>query len=386
MALTLRAVGLLALSLATLLVAPVRADDTLSAGLREEIVAVKRPGLIPLDLEATLMRPPGDGPFPLVIVSHASGTEGYRHRQARARYPLLARELLARGYAVAIPERTGFAASGGQALTGGCNPQGVADASVADVTGAIASLAARADIDAHRVVVVGFGWGGVISVAAGARRDPAIVGTINVEGHSAKDTCANWDLGLVDAMTAFGQQAPVPSLWFYGSNNTLVADATWHRMADAYVQSGATMRLVTGERYGNDASGVFGKNASLDAWLPEFDRFFRQLGLPFDVRQRVVVEDHESPPPSPSGFARVDDAAAVPGLNERGRAAYAAFLTKAQPRAFALGPHGRWFWRAGDPGAMRLAVADCEIATQGQPCELYAVDDQVVWRAPAASN
>ena len=385
MALSQRAFVLAALSLSTALAA--RADEHLSAGLREEIVAVTRPGPIPLDLEATLFRPPGDGPFPLVVINHVDGGPGSRNLQARARYPILARELLARGYAVAVPERAGFAKSGGLAVAGGCNPQGAVEASVDDVDGAIASLGRRADIDARRVVVIGFGWGGLVSVAAATRGDPAVAGTINVEGFAVKDSCPTWSPGLVDAMAGFGKAAHVPSLWFYGADNQLLSDDTWRRMADAYTQAGAPMRLVTGDAYGHDARTAFANVPGIRAWLPEFDRFFRQLGLPFDVRHRVVIEEHETLPPAPSGFARVDDVAAVPGLDDTGRAAYAQFLVQPPPRAFALGPGGALSWLSNSPRAMQRALDKCEIAAHGKPCGLYAVDDVVVWQpATTASN
>ncbi len=382
MALSLRAFVLAALSLSTALSA--RADERLSAGLREEIVTVTRPGPIPLDLEATLFRPPGDGPFPLVVVNHIDGSSGSRNRQARARYPILVRELLARGYAVAIPERAGFAKSGGQPIASGCNPQGAAASSVDDVDGAIASLGRRADIDARRVVVIGFGWGGLVSVASGTRGDPAVAGTINVEGFAVKDSCPNWTLGLVDAMAGFGKAARVPSLWFYGVNNQLLSDDTWQDMAHAYTQAGATMRLVTEDAYGHDARTVFESVRGIRAWLPEFDRFFRELGLPFDVRHRVVIEDHATPPPAPSGFARIDDVAAVPGLNDAGRTAYARFLLQPPPRAFALGPGGASWWIANSPRAMQRALDECALSAHGKPCRLYAVDDDVVWQPVAA--
>ena len=72
----------------------------------------------------------------------------------------------------------------------------------------------------------------------------------------------------------------------------------------------------------------------------------------------------------------VDLIEAVPLLNEGGRAGYGRFLqVTLRPRAFALNMNGDWAWNAGDDAASE-AIAACE--AQGLPCQLYAVDDEVV--------
>ena len=73
----------------------------------------------------------------------------------------------------------------------------------------------------------------------------------------------------------------------------------------------------------------------------------------------------------------VFDVRAVPYLNDQGRAVYRDFLGYPTPRAFAISKGGSYGWavRASDPAAM--ALANCE--RRGGPCELYAMDKQVVW-------
>jgi pimeloyl-ACP methyl ester carboxylesterase len=76
------------------------------------------------------------------------------------------------------------------------------------------------------------------------------------------------------------------------------------------------------------------------------------------------------------------DAAAVPGLNDRGRASYANFLMVNTPRAFAMSPSGSAGWQGGTgtiEDVRAKALANC--ASKGATdCELYAEDLQVVWR------
>ncbi len=87
-----------------------------------------------------------------------------------------------------------------------------------------------------------------------------------------------------------------------------------------------------------------------------------------------------APVPAPAiaqAAADVFDVKAVPYLNEQGRAVYRDFLGYPMPRAFAISKGGGYGWavRAADPAAM--ALANCE--RRGGPCELYAMDKQVVW-------
>ena len=91
-----------------------------------------------------------------------------------------------------------------------------------------------------------------------------------------------------------------------------------------------------------------------------------------EVRARLIG-------PPKSGFAALDDVARVPLLVEPGRAQYRAFLRAPVPRAFAIGPDGSsWAWNSGDLDAISHALNRCADRA-GQPCQLYAVDDGVVW-------
>jgi len=84
-----------------------------------------------------------------------------------------------------------------------------------------------------------------------------------------------------------------------------------------------------------------------------------------------------APPRAAPAAVDVFDVRAVPYLSEQGRAVYRDFLGYPTPRAFAISKGGSYGWavRASDPAAM--ALANCE--RRGGPCELYAMDKQVVW-------
>jgi alpha-beta hydrolase superfamily lysophospholipase len=66
---------------------------------------------------ALLFRPVGDGPFPLAVIAHASTQNVLRRAQMpQPEYRALAAWLVARGFAVLVPERPGHGATGGRYL------------------------------------------------------------------------------------------------------------------------------------------------------------------------------------------------------------------------------------------------------------------------------
>ena len=94
---------------------------------------------------AVLSRPPGDGPFPLAVIAHASTQNVLRRAQMlQPEYRALAAWLVARGFAVLVPQRPGHGATGGTYLEdqGGCDEADYAKAgrATADVIAAAAGL------------------------------------------------------------------------------------------------------------------------------------------------------------------------------------------------------------------------------------------------------
>jgi hypothetical protein len=67
---------------------------------------------------------PASGPFPLAVIAHASTQNVLRRAQMpQPEYRALAAWLVARGFAVLVPERPGHGATGGKYLEdqGGCD-------------------------------------------------------------------------------------------------------------------------------------------------------------------------------------------------------------------------------------------------------------------------
>jgi hypothetical protein len=105
---------------------------------------------------------------------------------------------------------------------------------------------------------------------------------------------------------------------------------------------------------------------------------------------RPAGQPPASQPPAASGYADIEDMSKLAGYRPQVREAYAKFLTRPLPRAFALSDNGgsyqAWSRKPRDPAdspdpAVRV-ISACERFHQSH-CRLYAVDRTVVYRPGA---
>jgi dienelactone hydrolase len=283
---------------------------------------------------------------------------------------------------VAIPMRQGFSKSSGSYIGGGCNVGSNGVAQAEDVKFVLDALAARADIDARRVVVIGQSHGGLTTLALGTLKLPSVVGLVNFAGGLRSENCTAWEQSLARDVGGYAKDTTIPSLWFYGDNDSYFPARVWQDMHARYTEAGGRARLIAFGTFGSDAHQLFGARAGLPIWLPEVERFFRELGLPVDKRHSIALMDHDAPVPAGSGFAAVDDVQAVPHLSAASRERYRVYLAANPPKAFAVAANGAWASRVESAAAMREALERCQTHGKEQPCKLYAVDDAVVWPKP----
>jgi dienelactone hydrolase len=350
----------------------------LSRALNEEIIMLPvGSGNVSYALETTIFRPPGDGPFPLLLMNHGKAPGMNNHFQPRARYLVIAREFVQRGYAVIIPMRKGFSQSTGMYVGGGCNivDNGIAQAD--DLQSTLEYAAKQPWIDPSRIIVAGQSHGGLATMAFGMRHYPGVKGLIDFAGglRVTSNNC-NWESALVKAFAQYGAKTDIPSLWFYGANDSYFNPDVASRLAAAYTGAGGHAKLIAYGPFKSDSHGMSSSQAGVAIWWPETEIFLQSLGMP--TAKTVKLPGSALPPPS--HFAPLSDIAAVPYLRDTGREGYRTFLTKDAPRAFALSPSGAWGYSTVDNGedTTELALARCRRNSK-LPCALYAVDDQVVW-------
>jgi S1-C subfamily serine protease len=124
-------------------------------------------------------------------------------------------------------------------------------------------------------------------------------------------------------------------------------------------------------------------------WLRELPA--RSAAMLKEVKQALARADVKPPPagqpPMASGYADIEDMGKLAGYRPQVREAYAQFLTRPLPRAFALSDNGgsyqAWSRTPRDPAdspdpAVRV-IGACEKFHQSR-CRLYAVDRVVVYR------
>lgn len=83
--------------------------------------------------------------------------------------------------------------------------------------------------------------------------------------------------------------------------------------------------------------------------------------------------------------ADLNDATAIPHVDNAGQEGYRDFLMFDKHRAYAIAPGGAWSWKGGEPSvesAEQEALRACQ-DEGGQTCILYAVDDKVVFDSKA---
>lgn len=354
---------------------PGHASAIRDTALNEQVVMIPaRSGNEHVELETTIYRPPGEGPFPLMVMNHGKAL-GNPRDQGRDRFIILAREFVRRGYAVVVPMRKGFSRSTGEYVSNGCNMAAHGLSQANDLEGALEYLRTQSWVDPERILVAGQSYGGLAAVAFSIRNFPGVRGIINFAGGlKVHGGDCQWQDSLVQAFSRFGAQSTSPTLWFYGENDAHFGPKLAERMHQAYVQAGGHAVLVAYGPFKKDAHSMAASRDGVQVWWPQTEQFLRAIGMPADT---VVALNDELRIPD-TEYAALDDAEAVPYLSSSARQQYRAFLAKSTPRAFAISASGAWSWAEEGDDPMELALFNCQKGSS-QPCKLYAVDNHVVW-------
>lgn len=352
----------------------------LDASLNETVQVIAKKGLFTIDLETTIYKPDGDGPFPVAVINHGKAPGDSRF-QGRYRPAIAARYFLERGYAVVVPMRQGFSKSSGSYIGGGCNVESNGRAQAEDVKAVLDHVVAQSWADKTRIVVLGQSHGGWTTLAFGPLDYPGVKALVNFAGGLRQDGCSSWESGLAKGAAEYAKQTRLPSLWFYGDNDSFFNTATYSAMFEKYTAAGGQARLIAFGVFGSDSHSMFGSRAGAPIWQPEVSKLLSSVGLPSQPQPAYARFSIPAALQSPArtDFAALDDVARLPFVKDAGRTAYANYLTKTFPRAFALAPGGAWGWAEGGDDPLRRALDNCNRNGKGQ-CKLYSVDNYVVWK------
>ena len=234
----------------------------------------KQTWLVPTPLadhpaRAVLYRPPGDGPFHLVVIAHATTQNVLRRAQMpQPEYRALAAFFVARGYAVLVPERLGHGGTGGTYLEdqGGCDEADYARsgrATADQIRLALEFLQKQSFIRPEGAVLIGHsagGWGALALANEGPKVISAIIACAPGRGGHANDFenryCAPHT--LIAAAETFGKAASVPVTWLVAANDTYFSPEFSKKLVEAFRTGGARVDFHVLPAFGGEGH-----------WLPE---------------------------------------------------------------------------------------------------------------------
>ncbi len=240
-------------------------------------------------LAATVVRPPGNGPFPLIVLNHGAP---YSDR-IRAGYgywdkPALLGQFVRRGFAVIVPVRRGFGATGGRYAEdyGGCvdpdfRRSGLAAAD--DIIAAVRYAARLPFVDGSRIILVGQSAGGFSSIAAASRQPRGVIAVANFSGGRAGNPeerpgqpCLAGR--MANTIEEFAHTTEVPVLWHYVENDLFFSPAVVRQWFSAFRRGGGTGTLLIQPAVRSGHSVLLAREGAA-IWGPVFDRFLADLGL-----------------------------------------------------------------------------------------------------------
>jgi dienelactone hydrolase len=216
---------------------------------------------------AVLFRPAGDGPFPLALIAHGSAIDAaHRAQMPQPEYAALAAWLVARGYAVLVPERLGHGATGGPYLEeqGGCDDADYSRAGYATADSLKASLEYLRDQSFVRrdgALVIGDsegGWGALALAGEDPKAISAIVAFAPGRGGHAKDVpnqvCAPHT--LTQSASEFGEDAHVPVIWLVAANDSYFSPDLSKQMVNAFRDGGGKVDFRILPAFGNEGHAL----------------------------------------------------------------------------------------------------------------------------------
>jgi dienelactone hydrolase len=251
-----------------------------------DLMQVAAPDRSGRQLQVRVLRPAGEGPFPIAVINHGSPESGSKRTEMQVpTFRVLSEWLLARGYLVALPLRRGYGVAGGRwdESYGRCErPDYVAAGSetARDIEAVIAALSNRPFVQKSKTVVFGQSAGGWGSLALASRNPPNVIAYVNFAGGRGghrngqpHSNCAPEE--LVHAAAQFGRTARQPTLWLYAENDSYFAPGLARQMQQAFVQAGGRANLLLLPPVGEDGHRLISAGAAL--WGPAVEKFLRDL-------------------------------------------------------------------------------------------------------------
>jgi dienelactone hydrolase len=250
-----------------------------------------QPWLVPTPVvdrsaRAVLFRPPGNGPFHLAVIAHATTQNVLRRAQMpQPEYRALAAFLVARGFAVLVPERLGHGATGGAYLEdqGGCDEADYARsgrATAGQISLALEFMRTQPFVRPDGMIVIGHsagGWGALALAGEETKSVAAIIAFAPGRGGHANDfenqICAPHT--LIAAAEAFGRQAKVPVTWLVAANDTYFSPQFSKKLVEAFRAGGGKADFRVLPAYDSEGHWLAETESGVKLAASELDRVLK---------------------------------------------------------------------------------------------------------------
>jgi dienelactone hydrolase len=284
--------GLLSLPAGTAVAELTPAAKYVALHLLEEQVRIPVPGA-GYSVAATILRPDGPGPYGAIVLNHGvPGSAQGRAQVTALDFRVAAPVFAQHGYAVIMPLRRGFGATGGEFAedAGPCSNPNFAkgeEAAANDVMAAYDYARALSYVDPDRMILAGQSAGGMASLYAAGKRSPkGLAAILNFAGGrggvpqiSPGMPCAPEPLGKV--FEEIGAEVKAPVLFHYAENDHYFGPQVAQQWYQQFRAAGADAELVVQPPFGNDGHFLFVHPQGVKQWLPAVKDFFAHHGLPF---------------------------------------------------------------------------------------------------------
>jgi len=240
-------------------------------------------------LAGTVVKPEGKGPFPLIVLSHGAPSGAAK----RARYgywlkPHLLDSLIKRGYAVLVPIRRGYGATGGRFVEGygPCRDPNYYEGGLPagqDIVAAVNYASTLSFVDKDNILLVGQSAGGFSSIAAASLNPKGVKGVVNFSG--GRGGRPNRSPGvpchperMAYAIGKYAKTIKVPVLWHYIENDNYFSPEIAKQWFDAFEQNGGQGKLIIQPRH-RLGHNVFDSKGGESVWGPAFDQFVGEMNV-----------------------------------------------------------------------------------------------------------
>lgn len=255
-----------------------------SPTLQEEMWALP----LPMPVIAYVVRPVGDGPFPVAIMNHGVSLDPVQ----RGFFPAVefrdaAMWFARQGYMVVVPSGPGYGAAAFDVPEAGlftaffskigkCTNPNFRDAGLAAAQlnlWIIEYTNTLKQVVPDRVIVIGQSAGGWGSIALSSVNPPSVRAIITFAagrggrvGGKPNNNCA--PDRLVEATGAFGRTSRIPMLWIYIENDTFFGPDLAKRMHTAFTAAGGKAEYHLFPPHGGDGHFFIGAADAVPIWSP----------------------------------------------------------------------------------------------------------------------